>query len=494
MKTIKFLSALALTLGLAACENYDLPNPPGQTNPAPDGYFQNSGLVLTPADQDINLVSANEANIFPTVATIDELTDFPGNEYSLEIDMQVGADANFSKYSTIATVIENEQNVTVNPDIFNGAIQEMLTREPGIHQVPVRFAAYAVLGTTRMRLGGVDATYGDETLTVQTLDPVKVIENAYYVVPCSASGTPDLSAAMKMNNTAGEGVSAYDNPEFALKFDVADGTPFYFMIAPQSAITAGSTEGLFGCLGSADNMSGKLGASYGAALIPISGAVFLTINMEQDAYTLSYAFAKLYPLSGSVKIENTMCLYTDNYINYTGVTAINRQWTIYTQPDKSGVVFYADPETEPEVSENMLNQSGLMSTVAGPKLTAPNKGNTLYYCDINLVQKTYSISGITSISVIGDGNGWDTTTAPMLTPSKDLRTWTGSDIEIGSEFKLNCNGAWDIDFGGVAVENTMGKQVYNVHYKGDDLPCEAGKYDVTVDFSAKPYTVTLVKK
>ncbi len=494
MKTIKFLSALALTLGLAACENYDLPNPPGQTNPAPDGYFQNSGLVLTPADQDINLVSANEANIFPTVATIDELTDFPGNEYSLEIDMQVGADANFSKYSTIATVIENEQNVTVNPDIFNGAIQEMLTREPGIYQVPVRFAAYAVLGTTRMRLGGVDATYGDETLTVQTLDPVKVIENAYYVVPCSASGTPDLSAAMKMNNTAGEGVSAYDNPEFALKFDVADGTPFYFMIAPQSAITADSTEGLFGCLGSADNMSGKLGASYGAALIPISGAVFLTINMEQDAYTLSYAFEMLYPLSGSVKIENTMCLYTDNYINYTGVTAINRQWTIYTQPDKSGVVFYADPETEPEVSENMLNQSGLMSTVAGPKLTAPNKGNTLYYCDINLVQKTYSISGITSISVIGDGNGWDTTTAPMLNPSKDLRTWTGSDIEIGSEFKLNCNGAWDIDFGGVAVENTMGKQVYNVHYKGDDLPCEAGKYDVTVDFSAKPYTVTLVKK
>ena len=494
MKTIKFLSALALTLGLAACENYDLPNPPGQTNPAPDGYFQNSGLVLTPADQDINLVSANEANIFPTVATIDELTDFPGNEYSLEIDMQVGADANFSRYSTIATVIENEQNVTVNPDIFNGAIQEMLTREPGIYQVPVRFAAYAVLGTTRMRLGGVDATYGDETLTVQTLDPVKVIENAYYVVPCSASGTPDLSAAMKMNNTAGEGVSAYDNPEFALKFDVTDGTPFYFMIAPQSAITAGSTEGLFGCLGSADNMSGKLGASYGAALIPISGAVFLTINMEQDAYTLSYAFAMLYPLSGSVKIENTMCLYTDNYINYTGVTAINRQWTIYTQPDKSGVVFYADPETEPEVSENMLNQSGLMSTVAGPKLTAPNKGNILYYCDINLVQKTYSISGITSISVIGDGNGWDTTTAPMLNPSKDLRTWTGSDIEIGSEFKLNCNGAWDIDFGGVAVENTMGKQVYNVHYKGDDLPCEAGKYDVTVDFSAKPYTVTLVKK
>ena len=494
MKTIKFLSALALTLGLAACENYDLPNPPGQTNPAPDGYFQNSGLVLTPADQDINLVSANEANIFPTVATIDELTDFPGNEYSLEIDMQVGADANFSKYSTIATVIENEQNVTVNPDIFNGAIQEMLTREPGIYQVPVRFAAYAVLGTTRMRLGGVDATYGDETLTVQTLDPVKVIENAYYVVPCSASGTPDLSAAKKMNNTAGEGVSAYDNPEFALKFDVPDGTHFYFMIAPQSAITAGSTEGLFGCLGSADNMSGKLGASYGAALIPISGAVFLTINMEQDAYTLSYAFEMLYPLSGSVKIENTMCLYTDNYINYTGVTAINRQWTIYTQPDKSGVVFYADPETEPEVSENMLNQSGLMSTVAGPKLTAPHKGNTLYYCDINLVQKTYSISGITSISVIGDGNGWDTTTAPMLTPSKDLRTWTGSDIEIGSEFKLNCNGAWDIDFGGVAVENTMGKQVYNVHYKGDNLHCEAGKYDVTVDFSAKPYTVTLVKK
>lgn len=493
MKTIKFLSALALTLGLVACENYDLPNPPGQTNPEPDGYFQNSGLVLTPADQDINLVAANEANIFPTVATIDELIDFPGNEYSLEIDMQVGADAAFSKYTTIATIIENEHDVTVNPDIFNGAIQAMMTREPGIYQVPVRFAAYAVLGTTRMRLGGVDATYGNETLTVQTLDAEKVIENAYYVVPCSASGTPNLAAAMKMNNTAGEGVSAYDNPEFALKFDVAEGSDYYFMIAPQSAITANSTEGLFGCLGSDDNLSGKLGTSYGAGLIPINGAVFLTINMEQDSYTLSYAFEMLYPLSGSVKIENTMCLYTDNYINYTGVTAINRQWTLYTQPDKTGVIFYENPDVEPEVSDDSLNQSGSMTTAAGSKLSAPYKGNILYYCDVNLVQQTYSISGITSISVIGDPD-WDLETAPQLTPSKDLRTWTGTDIQIGTEFKLNCNGAWDIDFGGEAVENTMGNKVYNVYYKGSNLPCEAGKYDVTVDFSAKPYTVTLVKK
>lgn len=31
---------------MASCDNFDLPNPPGQTNPEPDGIFENSGLVL----------------------------------------------------------------------------------------------------------------------------------------------------------------------------------------------------------------------------------------------------------------------------------------------------------------------------------------------------------------------------------------------------------------------------------------------------------------
>lgn len=493
MKTIKIFSALALTLAVASCDNFELPNPPAQSYPDPEGYFENSGLAMTATAEPLNLIEANEANTYVTVATIGELKNFPEN-YTLSIDMEVGNDAQFSKTVIVPTVIEGD-NVTVNPDLLNGAIQSMLTRKPGQYDVNVRFDAYAERETTRLRLGGLDATYGAGVLDVTTLAAEKVIEDSYYLVPCDAAGNPNMSGAVKMNNTAGEGVSGYDNPEFALKFDVPAGTSYLWKIAPASALTAGSSATLYGGNPAEDGMSGKLGTSYSAVTVPIEGSVLLTANMETDAYTLSYAFEVLYPFSGSTKAENLMLLYTDNYINYQGVTAINQRWTLCTAADKSGVTFYQLADSEPEVTEvgEGMVQSGQMATQGG-SLTAPVKGNTLYWCDVNLVQQTYTISSIGSISVIGDGNGWDTATATKLTPAKDLRTWTGTDIKIGSEFKLNCNGGWDLDFGGTQVPDAMGNLVYNIEYKGSNLPCVEGTYDVTVDFSARPYTVTLTKK
>lgn len=490
MKTIKFISALALTMGMVACDNFDLPNPPGQNFPEPDGYFENSGLVMSPNTEAINLIDANANNYDVTVATVDELVNFPDG-YELRVDMQLGSDDKFSKSAVVTTTVADNK-LTVNPDILNGAIQEVLTRKPGTYDVNARFVAYAMRGTTLMRLGGIDAFYCPEVLNIHTLDAAKVLEDAYYVVPCDAAGTPDLSKAVKMANTAGEGVSSYDNPEFALKLDVPVDSEYRFMVAPQSAITAQDASALMGGNASDDGMSGKLG-DYAAAPVPISGSVLLTIDVENDAYTLNYAFEVLYPFSGSIKLEKLMLLYTDNYINYSGVAAINSQWDIYTQADKQGLRFYQDANSEPEISENLLSQSGLLAT-EGSRLRTPVRGNTLYWVDVNLVQKTYKMTALKTISVIGDGNDWKLETATDLTPAKDLRTWTAKDVKIGNEFKLCCNHAWDDDFGGAKVEDTTGKLVYNINYKGSDLPCTPGTYDITVDFSKKPYVVTLVKK
>ncbi len=482
-------------MAMVACDDFDLPNPPGQSYPEPEGYFENSGIVLAEVTEPLNLVEANEANKFVTVATIEQLVDFPEN-YTLSIDMQVAADNNFSNVATVATVID-DKNVTVNPDLLNGAIQSVKTKAPGTYEMPVRFVAYAELGTTRMRLGGIDATYCTETLKVTTLNADKVIEDAYYIVPCDANGKPQMNKAMKMNNTSGEGISGYDNPEFGLKFEVPADANYTFMIAPLSAVATGdaAADTLFGCLPAEDKMSGKLGVGYAPGPVTIFGDVFVTINMELDSYTVSYAFEMLYPFSGNVKVENMMKLHTDNYINYTGVAAINQLLTLAAQPDKNGdVIFKQSDAEEPVIDENGFLQTGLMTTGEGSTIRAPYKGNSLYWCDINLVQLTYSLYAIRSLSVIGDGNGWDVATATELTPSKDFRTSTATDVQIGSEFKINANGAWDVDFGGQVVNDATGNKVYNVYYKGSNLPCEAGKYDVTLDFSNVPYTVTLVKK
>ncbi|MDE6010668.1 MAG: hypothetical protein K2F87_04370 [Muribaculaceae bacterium] len=491
MNKIKIISAIALTLALGACEKYDLPNPPGQTYPEPDGYFENSSLELNPVTETLNLPQANADNKYPVVATISKLVDFPEG-YDLVVDMEVGADAQFNHYTTIATIIEGN-DVTVNPDILNGAIQEAITRKPGTLDVPARFVAYATRDNTRMRLGGIDATFGQELLKVTTLEYGKVIEDAYYLIPCTASGDPEYSKAVKMENTAGEGLSGYDAPEFAIKLDVST-EGYRFAIAPQSVYTGHLNDELLGCNEAADGMSGKLVAGMPAGTVPFTGDVLVTINAEDDSYTINYAFQMLYPFSGSIKVENMMKLYTTNFINYSGVTAINKVWTLATQPDKKGLTFYQDDETEAELSEDGRTLTGNLSTTSTSPLKTPVTGNHLYWADVNLVQRTYSLTVFETISIVGAHNGWNEKEAPELTPSKDLRTWTIKDIELDGDFKFNCNHEWVYDFGGVANADVDGQHVYTLEFKGGNLSIEKGKYDVTVNFSEFPYMCTIVKK
>jgi len=499
MKKIKFISAIALTMVMASCDNFDLPNPPGQTNPEPDGYFDNSGLVLTQADKELNLVTLNEANESAKVATVTELVNFP-DTYTLSIDMQVAADENFSNFTTIATTIEDDV-VTVNPDILNGAIREVKTKQPGTYDIYARYVAYAERGTTRMRLGGIDASYLQATYKVTTLNPTKMMEQSYYIVGDFCDW--NVKKAVRMSNTLGDGVSVYDNPEFAIKLDVPVGKTLSWKVIPASAYEDNSLDTAFGCNPAEGGLNGKLIQASGkenAGEINLIGQVLVTINVEIDSYSVSYALDVLYPFtSGNTnKPEDVMLLYTDNYINYSGVAMLNTVWYCAGQPNYQGdIMFRQDPTVGFEDSEDGLTRTGGLTTGAdGSRLQTPVKGKRLYWIDVNLIQLTYNITCLNTLSVIGSGNGWDLTTATELTPSSDFKVWKASDVEIGDEFKINANGAWAVGFSGTSVPDVTGKYVYQVNKQdgGDNLKCPApGKYNVTVDFSTRPYIVTLEK-
>lgn len=488
MKKIKFIFALALTMVLASCENYDLPNPPGQTNPEPDGIFANSGLVIEQGATDVDLVNANSQNVNVNVANITALENFPEN-YDLVINMEVSGDENFSKVAVAKTTIVDKA-VMVNPDVFNNAIKEAITKAPGTLDVYARFVALAQRGSTTLRLGGLNAYFADKSkFKVATLNPAKWMENSFYVVPV-VNGTADFAKAVKMDNTLGN-VSVYDNPEFAVKIDVTD-AGYAWKLAPVSVYESKDASKLLGCIPSLDSdLAGKLAAGSGAGQISLVGSVLITVNVYDDSYTVNYAFENLYPFSGSVKAENVMKLYTSDYINYSGVTAINQRWTLAAQPDKTGPVVFKMVEGSEVIDENGLYESGsLTASSTGKSITAPVKGNTLYWTEVNLVQLKFSVKAMTSLSVIGAGNNWNLETATPLTPSKDLRTWTAENVEIGTEFKINANGDWDLDFGG----KSAGDGVYTLDFKGSNMQCvEPGTYKVTIDFSKQPYTLTLEK-
>ncbi|MDE6310690.1 MAG: hypothetical protein K2L96_02590 [Muribaculaceae bacterium] len=496
MKKIKLISALALTVVMAACDDFELPNPPGQTNPDPEAYFADTDFALAPVSETLMLTEATEANHFVTVANITTLQNFPA-DYTLEVDMEIGNNAQFAKTTTVATTIDGNA-LTIDPSILNGAIRDVVTKAPGTYGIDSRFVAYAAKGNTRVRLGGVNNYYLTEVLSVKTFEADKVIENVYYVVPCDAAGTPDWAGAKAMNNTSGANMVGYDYPEFALKVESPTPDGYYFKIGAKSVVEAKDASQLLGVnISDEQGMHGKLGASYEVGHVSITGDVLITINVELDSYDVSYAFEALYPFtSGNTsKPGDVMLLYTDNYISYSGVAMLNTVWYCAAQPDyKGAVVFKQDTELGFEDSEDGLTRTGALTTSAdGGRLEVPVRGKHLFYIDVNLVQLTYSLTCLQTLSVIGDGNGWDLATAAPLTPSADFKTWTAEGVVIGNEFKINANGAWAIGFSGTSVPDTTGKQVYEVHKQdgGDNLHATPGTYKVTVNFSAYPYTVTL---
>lgn len=493
MKRIKIFSALALTLFMASCDNFELPNPPAQSNTDPDGYFENSGLVLTPVSEELNLEQANAENKYVTVANIDELINFP-EAYTLTIDMEVSKDAGFTKPVTVETVI-SDNDVTVNPDVLNAAVQSAITKKPGTYDVNVRFLAYAVRGTTRMRLGGIDACYGTGVLRTVTLPATKVIEDSYFLIPCDAAGTPDFSKGIAMANTAGAGVSGYDNSEFAVK-TTSDANGLYFKVAPASVMASKDASSLLGCIPAGEGTEGKLVVGAAAGHIALTGDILLAVNIADDSYSVNYAFEVLYPYSGSTSADKLMLLYTTNYINYSGVTAINNQWFIGTKADKKAEpLFRQSADEEAEIDEAGLTMTGKLGTGDGTTLIkTPVKGNHLYWVEVNLVQLTYSLTAINSLSVIGSANNWSNDDSVDLTPSKDFKIWTGENVHIGPEFKINANKAWDIDFGGVKLEDTTGKSVYNITMKGGNLEVNEGNYDIEVNFTTMPYVLTLTPR
>lgn len=486
---------------MASCDNFDLPNPPGQTNPEPDGVFENSGIQLAQGEAAINLIDANKANENVKVATITELVNFPV-EYELEVLMEVAGDESFNKATTINTTIV-DNNIMVNPDVFNGAIQEVMTKKPGTYEVYARYLAYAVRENSRLRLGGLDAYFAaGSKYSVTTLDPTEVFEDTYYLVPCDAAGNLNYGKALKMNNT-NSSVSVYDNPEFAVKLNIeesqAAGDGYLFKIAPQSAVAAANADGVYGCK-PANDLSGKLEVGAAPGGIKIFGPILVTINLENKGYTLSYALENLWPLSGPTQNNpaNALLLYTNDYITYTGVSVLQKAYILAGQPDKTGpVIFKQDPDDEPVVSEDGFSQTGLLTAAStGSTLRTPNNSSGLFWINANIILNTYEVHFLEKLSVIGNGNGWDLATAVELTHSKDYHVWTATDVKIDGEFKINANGAWTISFSGTKIADTTGEHVYQINKQdgGENLNAPTGVYDVTVDFSTMPYILTLKSK
>ncbi|EKC53273.1 lipoprotein, partial [human gut metagenome] len=152
-----------------------------------------------------------------------------------------------------------------------------------------------------------------------------------------------------------------------------------------------------------------------------------------------------------------------------------------------------------------LNQNGFKFTTApdwsgtgyGENFsTAPDAGNIVmtepagyYKVDVDLSAKTYTLTSITSIGIIGSAapNGWDSdvdlTYVPYNKETKEGRYWEAKNIKLkAGECKFRANDAWDMQWG-----FDGDKFVFSNNAPQKQFVPEAGTYDIKLYAWANGY-------
>ena len=484
MNKISALLIGALSLGFVACENFDLPNPPAQTYPQ-DPAFNPQNVVINSAigSNVVNLVTLN-ANDEPAVlATADSVAGMPEG-YDVTFVAQVAASDAFENPVEVATVLNDQRQITASADDLNAAFYTALaTKDPSERDLHIRYIVYAVKGSAKVRLGDANTYFGASTGKFLPFPPAYTIEDTYYLIGTPSDLTITGGQAIEMSNSGG---SPYDNPEFSCVVNITNdeaAAGYKWAVVAKSTLASG-TGVVYAPAEDTTEESGVLTAqSTPGTWVSInqSGRFIVKFNAEPNengAFAFSWMFSPefLYTPGNSNGWDAgaSQVLAPANGSEYQGYVNLDGEFKFTSVPGWDGINY------------GSTGNPGELSTDGGAGNLSAEKG--LYWVTVDIVALTYSLSApITTYGVIGDAtpNGWDASTA--LTPSDDMLVWTGTIHFAGSgEFKFRANDDWDVNLGGDLGALSLG---------GANIPTPGeGDYEVTLDLSTVPYAATLVKK
>lgn len=501
MNKLAYISSIVLAATFAACDNFDLPNPPGQENQEPV-IFESSNLAIAQGPEALDLKAANNEGVRPVVANITKLEGLSA-PYSVAFELEMSNTEDFEKVVTVSTIVDGD-NIVVTPDVVNGLIYSNFTRDPKTLTVYGRIAAFAVNegGNVKTRLGGTDDYYYGEgyVYTVTPFDPATVIEDQYYLVGNFCNW--DVTKGYPVNQVIAG--SPYDQPVFNVKIDIdekmIENGGFEWKLVPASAAAGNNWAGAYGAEGTSTEgtLVASAEAKTDAGVIDAVGQYLIEFNLLEKTYKIGFAYDFLYApaLGNTTTTDFTKIarLYTNDYNNYKGVVQINRQFWLTCQPSNtSGVIYRPDGDSETNEVSHITTGKMKVDPESTDRMKVP--GYQLYFLDVNLLKLQWSATPVNVINVIGAFNGWnveetDATAMAPDTSSKpaNYRKWTSKEIRFNEpgEYKFCVNNAWNISFGG-----EEGNIVEN---GGNLVMTEAGTYVFTLDFTTSPYSLQIVKK
>ena len=273
----------------------------------------------------------------------------------------------------------------------------------------------------------------------------------------------------------------YDDPIFTITFETKKADQ-YWKIIPKANVDAGNTDAsAAGVVGpkvdGEDSMTGSLtNGDAKAGKIAKAGKYKLTLNMMDYSYTIEEA-PELY-MKGDANGWDGYDYLAGDGVHFTGFMYLNQNgFKFTTAPDWSGTGYGANFDTAPDAKNIVITEP------AG-----------YYQVDVDLSKKTYTLTPITSIGIIGSASpkGWDSDVDMTYVPyNKDTKEvngyWEVKNITLSAgEIKFRANDDWVISWGG-ELDNLTTKN-------GGNITVEAGTYDIKLYAWAEGYAKCVMTK
>ena len=240
--------------------------------------------------------------------------------------------------------------------------------------------------------------------------------------------------------------------------------------------------GALGCKenGSEDDFGYILynGDSWGklqTPVIPGAGTWIVTLDMNNLTYTVGKPV--LYMAGDANGWATNDYLAGEDGVHFTGFMYLNQNgFKFCTQPEWKGTNYGANFDTAKDAANITMTEEA-----------------SYYKVDVDLESKSYVLTPITTIGIIGSAspNGWDSdvdmTYVPYNAETKELGYWEAKNITLASgEIKFRANDDWAINWGGDVNALIQG---------GDNISVDAGTYDIKLYAWANGYAkCELIKK
>lgn len=479
MKKQSIILMLAFVLGLTSCSK-DESLGTIQSNPQ-EPIMSAEGLVVeTIAADTINLAALDTLGQQAAVLQIVENTNFPASS-ELQLVMQLSKTGDYKSFAEVPVSIV-DSIAYVSPTDWQSAHLQVFGKSQKTREAYIRFAPWAVNGTSTVRIGNPDYYIGQDTVAVTPIPSEIVIEEAYYLLG-TINGW-DVATAVPFVHSG----DVYENPKFTLKVNISAeeaAAGWWWKVIPQSTYETGNwvnaKNASYGVVKNGDDaLEGMLVGrtdteDCGAGCITTPGEWLITLDMENGTYAFGSAAECLYTPGGSNgwSHASSQLLHTSDYAIYSG----------YAYLTTDGFKFTDAPDWD-HGNYGAAGSEGAF--VHGSNTNLPVEQDGLYWLVVNLPAKTYTKTLVTTYGLIGDATsgGWDVSTA--LTPSADFLYWEGEvELSGSGELKFRANDGWDINLGG---------DINNLTQGGANIPTPgAGKWYVGLDLSVYPYTAYFEK-